>query len=191
MFTGIIEKIGEVTKIQSYKNGKIIRIAGNFTSPVANGESIAINGICLTVTKKDNDYFETFASGNTITKTNLAKLRQGQIVNLERALKLTDRIGGHLVQGHIDTVAKIIGKITRGDSITLSIACPPEITKYIIQNGSIAINGVSLTVAKKLSRHFEVVIIPYTLSNTNLNKLKIGDLVNIETDIIGKYLNGR
>ncbi len=152
------------------------------------GESIAVQGVCLTVCKILKDEFEIYVSSRTLSTTNLSKLTSGSKVNLERALRIGDRIGGHLVQGHIDGVAKVVGRKLINETATLSITPPIELMKYFVINGSVAIDGVSLTISAVKGNKLEITLIPYTLENTTLCKLKIGDLVNIEIDILAKYL---
>lgn len=194
MFTGLVEKVGQIKGIQAKKGGRVLRIypslngkqTSDFTPQVS--ESIAINGVCLTVTRLINKEFEVYASPNTLSASNLNSLRTGQFVNLERALRLSDRIGGHLVQGHIDGVGKVVEKRMQGETVILTIRIAPEFLKYIVKNGSIAIDGVSLTIKEITNSSFKVTLIPFTLENTTLKDLRAGSLVNIETDILGKYL---
>ncbi|MDD5530274.1 MAG: riboflavin synthase [bacterium] len=189
MFTGLVETIGQVKSCLSFDGGKTLRIhtSEGFASKIS--ESIAINGVCFTVTKQiNNNEFEVFASPNTLLKTNFNILRTGQPVNIERALKLSDRIGGHLVQGHIEEVGKVIAKKVSADMTFFTIKVAPEISKYIVKNGNITVEGVSLTVIDAKNNNFEIGLIPFTLKNTTLGNLHTGSLVNIETDILGKYL---
>ena len=191
MFTGIIHFIGEIISIRSSKDGKVIRIQGLdkiVGEPLSLGESISVNGVCLTVCGVTQNYFDLYAGSRTLSSTTLSRLITGSKVNLERALRIGDRIGGHLVQGHIDGVGKIIARKPVGGSTILSISIPYEYLKYLVPNGSIAINGVSLTITNIKVKHFEVSLIPYTAENTNLGKLRIGDEVNFEIDILSKYL---
>lgn len=204
MFTGLIQSVSKVISIREAKGGMILRLRTSSMTPEV-GESVAVNGVCLTVCggtlrrafpspktpsepksrlRRDND-FEVYASGRTLSCTNLSKLAAGSKVNLERALKVGDRIGGHLVQGHVDGVAKVV---SRRGNVSLHLSIPQEYRKYLVPNGSIAIDGVSLTIASIRPTYFEVSLIPYTLENTTLGDLRAGDLVNFELDIIGKYL---
>lgn len=189
MFTGIIQSVGKVIFIHSSKGGKTIRIHSlmNMNS-LSVGESIAINGVCLTVCEIVNDKFEVYAGIRTLSCTNLSKLTVGSRVNLERALRMSDRIGGHLVQGHIDGLGKIIARKVKSGSVILSISPPDEYIKYFVLNGSVAIDGVSLTIGDVKDKYFEVTLISYTLENTTLGSLRVGNLVNIEIDILSKYL---
>ncbi len=194
MFTGIIEKLGTCVESIFTEGGKRLTFS-ILNSPlkqvqgsILKGESISINGVCLTVTKSEKDWFQVFASNGTLKTTTLGNIRKGTPVNIERAIKMGDRLGGHLVQGHIDGKGKIISKRVSQGTITFSISIDRELLKYIVPKGSITIDGVSLTVAGKNNSCFTISIIPYTQDNTTLKFLKTGDFVNIESDIIGKYL---
>ncbi|MFA5033294.1 MAG: riboflavin synthase [bacterium] len=189
MFTGLVETIGQIKSCISFNGGRTFKIytPEGFASKIS--ESIAINGVCFTVTKQmRNNEFEVFASPNTLSKTNFRLSRTGQFVNIERALKLSDRIGGHLVQGHVEEVGKVIAKKVKTGITMFTIKVAPEISKYIVKNGNIAVEGVSLTVIDTKNNGFEIGLVPFTLKNTTLGELHIGSLVNIETDILGKYL---
>lgn len=191
MFTGLVEAVGRVKSVQNKDGGRGIRINVNglgtdFVPEIS--ESVSINGVCLTVTKLTGNDFEVYASGSTLSATNLSLLRVGQSVNLERALRLSSRLGGHIVQGHVDGVGKVTEKRMRGKSVLLTIRVLPEMAKYIINNGSIAIDGVSLTVKEIRGSNLKINLIPYTLDNTTLKDLRAGSSVNIETDVLGKYL---
>jgi riboflavin synthase len=189
MFTGLVETIGQIKSCISFDGGRTLEIhtPEGFAPKIS--ESIAINGVCFTVTKQmRNNEFEVFASPNTLSKTNFHLSRTGQSVNIERALKLSDRIGGHLVQGHIEEVGQVIAKKVSAGMTIFTIKVTPETSKYIIKNGNIAVEGVSLTVINIKNNNFEIGLIPFTLKNTTFGKLHIGSLVNIETDILGKYL---
>lgn len=189
MFTGIIQSIGKVVSMRCSKGGKIIKIhpLQNMES-LSVGESIAVNGVCLTICEVIDNWFEVYAGSRTLSYTNLSKLTVGSKVNLERALRISDRISGHLVQGHIDGLGKVVARRVRSGSVFFSISPPVEYMKYLVSNGSVAIDGVSLTIVCIRDNHFEVALIPYTLENTTLGALRVNDLVNIEVDIIGKYL---
>ena len=183
MFTGLIEEVGRVASINGAGRGKTVRVSSKSISPEV-GESIAVNGVCLTVCKTKGNDFELYASSETLRETNLSKLTPGSKVNLERALRIGDRLGGHLVQGHIDGVATVSNKV---DS-KLSITPPEELMPYLVLKGSVAIDGVSLTVTGVRDSSFSVAIIPYTRDNTTLGNLRVGDRVNLEVDIMAKYL---
>jgi riboflavin synthase len=180
MFTGLIESLGTVRSLE--KRGDAARVV--LETPLANdlslGESLAVNGCCLTVTTKDSASACFDLLGETLARTNLGHLAAGSRVNLERALRADGRFGGHFVQGHIDTTAKVISSETTAEDLNLRIELPPAGAPYFIEKGSIAVNGVSLTVSSLTSDHFGLWIIPHTLQETNLGDLKNGDLVNLE-----------
>lgn len=184
MFTGLIEKVASVKSFLITSNGAKIEFSAEFDS-VKIGESIAINGVCLTMTSVNNGYYCADVMKETLNMTNLKYLKTGDKINLERAMKLSSRLDGHIVLGHIDTIATVKNIIQDGFSKRISFKCN---TDLIIKKGSIAINGVSLTVANVSSDSFEVSLIPETLKNTNLENLKIGDMVNIEYDLFAKYI---
>ena len=189
MFTGIIEETGTAISIKSAGNAKEISIKGNKIMDSINiGDSIAVDGVCLTVKEKRGMEFSADISEETLKLTTLANITGGAVVNLERALRLADRLGGHLVTGHIDGKGKIMKKPDPGKSSEMTIACPEEIVRYIIKKGSIAVNGVSLTVARYTETGFTVALIPLSLTHTNLGKKETGDQVNLEADLIGKYV---
>lgn len=189
MFTGIIEDIGTITSLKSSGQAKRIEIQSQkIIQDLKVDDSVAINGICLTVVKINNSSFECESVEETLKKTTLKLLKAGQKVNLERALTLQSRIGGHLVQGHVDSIGKIdqIKFETLGKIFTISF--PSEFRKYLIQVGSICIDGVSLTIANLHSNNFELSIIPHTYQTTIFQYYKVGDSVNLEFDLIGKYV---
>lgn len=190
MFTGIIEEVGIVTHVSGSPNrGKKVFIEGKKVSDdLRVGDSLAVNGVCLTIVEKIKDKVAVEAVEETLKKTNIGKLRQGSFVNLERSVRLNDRLGGHLVQGHVDTTGEVmsIERLAMGRMYRFRI--PSGFMKYIIAVGSVSVNGVSLTVAEKLKGAFKVAIIPHTFENTNFKHLRVGDLVNIEIDLIAKYV---
>lgn len=189
MFTGIIEEVGMVLNITKSKKITVLRIGCNkILEDISLGDSIAVNGVCLTVKSYNSDYFEADIMNETISKTNLNTLKIGNNVNLERALKVGDRLGGHIVSGHIDVTGTIKGLENDGDSIWITVEASEDIMKYIIYKGSIALDGVSLTVAYVDDNNFKVSIVPHTQLETILLKKKPGDIVNIECDQIGKYI---
>jgi riboflavin synthase len=187
MFTGLIESIGTVRSLE--KRGDAARVA--LETPLAIdlsvGESLAVNGCCLTVTTKDSASASFDLLGETLARTNLGHLAAGSRVNLERALRADGRFGGHFVQGHIDTTAQVISVEKKNGDLLLLIELPPAGAPYFIEKGSIAVNGVSLTVSSLTNDHFGLWIIPHTLQETNLGDLKNGDLVNLEYDMLAKY----
>lgn len=189
MFTGIIEEMGIVKSIKS----KVITIEANkIFDDLKLGDSVAVNGTCLTVSsfegKVSPKIFNADITSETLSRTNLGDLKSGFKVNLERALTLNGRLGGHIVSGHIDGVGIIKNISKNAEDIELTIEVPPNLIKYIIEKGSVAVDGISLTVAKVNKNYFSVAIIPHTLKETILYYKKAGDKVNIENDIIGKYV---
>ncbi|MCT4607076.1 MAG: riboflavin synthase [Marinisporobacter sp.] len=189
MFTGLVEEIGIIESIlKGSKSAKILIKATKVLEKVSLGDSIATNGVCLTVTSFTNDTFSVDVMAETMRKSNLNSLKPGDKVNLERALRLGDRLGGHLVSGHVDGIGTIKAFKKEDNAIWVSIKAPSSILKYIIQKGSIAIDGISLTVAYVDDEIFKVSIIPHTKDATTLLTKNIGTLVNLECDMIGKYV---
>ena len=189
MFTGIIEEVGQIVAIKPIHNGKELQIrAQTVLEGTRPGDSIAVDGVCLTVTSLGSHSFHAQAVGETLEKTTLGGIQQGAYVNLERALAVGDRIGGHFVQGHVNTTGRIRTLRKRGDNYLLEVEIPPPHLKYIIREGSIAINGISLTVAHLQETIVGINIIPHTMTHTNLQYLHPGDPVNIEVDLIAKYI---
>ena len=189
MFTGIIEEIGIVKAFAlSGKNAQIIVECKKVLEESKIGDSIAINGVCQTVTALSFNSFSAQISSETLGVTTLSKLRSGEKVNLERALTLSSRLGGHMVSGHVDGLAKVKSIQKLSDFYNVKFEVPKELTKYIAKKGSVTINGISLTVADIVSTEFGVAIIPHTFENTNLSSLKSVDFVNIEVDILAKYV---
>ena len=187
MFTGIVEEIGIVKNIEKVLNGyRIFVQCSKVLENVNIGDSICVNGICLTVTNYDSKGFWADVSPETFNVTNFSDLKSGSNVNLERALTLNSRLGGHIVSGHIDCVGKIIEIEKLSDFYNIKFEIPEEQTKYVVYKGSIAINGVSLTVADIRGNKVAIAVIPHTFENTA--GLKIGQSVNIETDILAKYV---
>ncbi|HEY9159920.1 MAG TPA: riboflavin synthase [Desulfomonilia bacterium] len=189
MFTGIIESVGTVTGIKPYSSGFVIEVdSGLDLSGDAVGDSIAVDGICLTATKIAQSKFTATASRETVTRSTLGSLKTGSKVNIERALTLSTRLGGHIVLGHVDCVARIREKRISGESIRFSIELDKSYSKYVIEKGSIAVDGISLTINSISSDAFELNIIPFTLESTSLTLKTSGDRVNLEFDVIGKYV---
>ena len=188
MFTGIIEEVGKIKNIQGGTNYKLTIGASKILEDIHLGDSIAVNGICLTVISWDNGSFTVDVMRETLERTSLHRLRAGSFVNLERALAANGRFGGHIVSGHIDGTGEII-KIRRdANAVWYKIKTSEKIMEFIIEKGSIAIDGISLTVAKVDRSAFYVSVIPHTLENTILLSKKPGDIVNLENDIVGKYI---
>lgn len=188
MFTGIIEEIGIVKNILRGENASIVVECVKVVEDVKIGDSIAIDGVCQTVTAFDKNSFTAQVSQETLNVTTFSKIKAGTKVNLERALTLNSRLGGHIVTGHIDGLAKVKNIQHRGEFFNIKFETEKEITKYIAKKGSITINGISLTIADISSNEFDIAVIPQTFKNTNLNQLQIGDFVNIEVDILAKYV---
>lgn len=189
MFTGIVEEIGILKEIQKGDKSSVLTIeAGKVLEETRIGDSIAVNGVCLTVVKIDKNHFKADVMAESMRRTNLGDLKSGDTVNLERALSLNTRLGGHIVSGHIDGTG-VIEEFRREDNaVWLTVSADVNILKYVIEKGSIAIDGVSLTVAWTDNRSFKVSIIPHTGEETILLKKKSKDMVNLECDIIGKYV---
>ncbi len=189
MFTGLIEAVCKVTSVQPAAGGMVLTVdLGSLTDGSKVGDSIAINGVCLTIARLDGTLAAFELSGETLKRTALGILRPGSQVNVELAMKPTDRFGGHFVQGHIDGIAKIAAIEKRGDFAEIKFAAGPEILSQMVVKGSVAVDGISLTVASTDKTGFTVAIIPQTLKKTTLGSAKIVDLVNIETDIIVKTI---
>ena len=187
MFTGIIEEIGEIKALQiTSKGAKLEVLCDKVLNDVKLGDSIAINGCCQTVIHFSKNTFCTEVSPETLNVTNFSKLKNGQKVNLERALTPSSRMGGHIVQGHVDLTGTLL-KVEKLDNF-YNLYFETNDTKYIVQKGSITINGISLTVADVNETCFKIAVIPHTYQNTTLQHTKIGEIVNIETDILGRYI---
>jgi riboflavin synthase len=187
MFTGIIEITGKVKTLQLKTGWALVDIAAGFKD-LALGESVSVNGACLTVAAINKDGFSADLSAETLSRTTLGRMKAGQTVNLERALKLGDRLGGHLVSGHIDCTARVEKLVKLGGGWLLAVSLEGKHLKYIVNQGSVAVDGISLTVSRKKATGFETAIIPHTYNNTNLKELRTGDRVNLELDMNAKYL---
>ncbi len=189
IFTGLIEEKGKLsTMVSNSKSMKLTIQADKVLQQVKLGDSIAVNGVCLTVVNYSANEFSVEAMPETVSKTTLGKLKVGSEVNLERALRLEDRLGGHIVQGHVDGIGRITDKRKSEIAIVFTFAAPPEIMRYTVTKGSIAIDGISLTVVEANDESFSVSLIPHTAHYTTLGNKEIGELVNIESDIIGRYI---
>lgn len=188
MFTGLIQKIGTVKRV-SRGSGLVLEIGFSpWTRPLEEGESVAVNGVCLTVVKKDETRFTADVLRETESRTGLGELIPGTKVNLERALRSGDAMGGHIVQGHVDTRGKIIAKEPKGRDFQLRVRCGRVLAAQSVLKGSIAIDGVSLTISAIGDDYIGVDLIPTTLKETTLGEKKVGDMVNLEGDIVGKYI---
>ena len=185
MFTGIVEEVGRVARVQP----KGLAIEGpKVAADLKVSDSICVNGACLTVTAMDGDTFRVDVVPETLRRTNLGALRDGDAVNLERPLALSDRLGGHIVQGHVDGTAAISAIADDREALMITFRAPPNIMRYVVEKGFVAVDGTSLTVVNCALETFSVTIIPYTLANTVFASRKVGDPVNIETDIVAKYV---
>lgn len=190
MFTGLIEGTGKVLEISTDPNrGGVIAVGSlPWKEAVVLGESIATNGVCLTAIEGGGDLFRAEVSVETLARTNLSQLKSGDPVNLERSLRVGDRLGGHMVQGHVDGVSEVLGVEKSGDYWTLCVGLPKTLSRYVVEKGSVAVDGISLTVASLGADHFTVALIPKTWEVTNLHVRKTGDPVNLEVDILAKYV---
>jgi riboflavin synthase len=189
MFTGLVEVLGTVRRVTAEGAGKQLLItAAPLTADLAVGESVAINGACLTVVEHDAESCRFEVGPETLRRTNLGELRAGDRVNLERALRLSDRLGGHLVQGHVDGMGKIAERTKQGDWELIWFACPAELTMQMVPKGSVAVDGISLTLVDVADGRFSVALIPHTLGATTLGIKQAGATVNLETDLIAKYV---
>lgn len=188
MFTGIIEEVGKIEAITRDKENLHLHIKAHFTPELKVDQSVAHNGVCLTVVEIKEDIYQVTAIKETLEKTNLGELRQGDLVNLERGMRLGDRLDGHIVQGHVDQTATCSAISDQQGSTLFSFEFDPAIGNFTIEKGSITVNGVSLTVVDSGKNSFSVAIIPYTLDHTTFKQLQVGDTVNLEFDVIGKYV---
>ncbi|MDG4715270.1 riboflavin synthase [Winogradskyella marincola] len=188
MFTGIIEDLGTIKNLKTEGENLHITVQTSITSELKIDQSVAHNGVCLTVVSIDADNYTVTAIKETLDKTNLGKLKTGDLVNIERAMKLGDRLDGHIVQGHVDQTAECISIIEENGSWIFTFRYDKSLNNITIEKGSVTVNGVSLTVVNSKINEFSVAIIPYTYEHTTFNKLKTSDTVNLEFDVIGKYV---
>ena len=189
MFTGIIEESGIVTNLRPVKNLVTLQVkAKKVTKGLKAGDSVAVNGVCLTATQIKAGTIAFDLMKESLNKTTLGSLKSGDKVNLEQALKFGQRLGGHFVTGHVDDLGVISKKLLRPNYAEYRIKVPKEVLRYIVPKGSVTIDGISLTVGKVAKDHFSVYLIPYTLKVTNLGQKKVADKVNVETDILAKYV---
>lgn len=188
MFTGIIEATGKVEKLEKQGANVVFTFSGPFTQELKVDQSLAHNGCCLTVESIDGELYTVTAINETLEKTNLGELKVGSIVNLERCMKMDGRLDGHIVQGHVDKTGSIVAVENINGSYYLTFTYEEDGSFTTVPQGSITVNGISLTVADSKENQFSVAIIPYTWEHTNMNTLKVGDRVNLEFDIIGKYV---
>lgn len=189
MFTGIIEEMGTVRRLNQSPNRCELELsASKVLEGTQIGDSIAVNGVCLTVIRLGEEHFTADVMPETLRRSNLGQLKPGSKVNLERAMAANSRFGGHIVAGHIDGTGKILAMQPEGNAVLVTISATPELLRYVVEKGSIAIDGISLTVAKVSHTDFTVSLIPHTGEETTLLKHRPGEIVNLETDIIGKYV---
>jgi riboflavin synthase len=192
MFTGIIEKIGRVASLETHSDGGKLRVdlsaAREIAAEIKQGDSISVNGCCLTVVNFSASHFDADLSGETLRRTSLGEMKSGDPVNLERPLAAGARLGGHFVQGHVDGVGRVTALTPEGDNWWLSIRVPENLRRYVAEKGSIAIEGISLTVARWDNGVAHIAVIPFTHRRTNVHALKEGSAVNLEVDILAKYV---
>jgi len=188
MFTGLIADLGSVTALEHDGEGALLSIATSLAGDLGEGDSIAVNGVCLTATEIDSDGFRAQAMNETLRRSSLGGLQAGSPVNLELALRAADRLGGHVVQGHVDGVATVSAVREEGFSRVLGLDIEPALTRYLVEKGSVTLDGVSLTVSALSEHGFAVSLIPETLQRTNLGRAREGTVVNIEVDILAKHV---
>lgn len=188
MFTGLIECLGTIRRVAVHPGGKDIVVEVSLSPRPAVGESIAVNGACLTVASIDEDLLHFQVGSETLLKTNLDPLQAGDRVNLERSLRVGDRLGGHFVQGHVDGVGHIVERLRQGEWEMIRFSCPADLTRLMVPKGSIAVDGISLTLVEVGNDFFTVMLIPHTLANTTLGFKKAGDAVNLEADMLAKHV---
>ncbi|HMT06491.1 MAG TPA: riboflavin synthase [Pyrinomonadaceae bacterium] len=189
MFTGLIEELGTVASVEKLAEGsRIIVSADVVTGDMANGDSVAVNGVCLTALDVTSTSFAADVSPETLLRSTIGRLEVGSRVNLERSVTPTTRLGGHIVQGHVDSRGKFLGAAEHGDFWTVTIGFPPEIAKYLVFKGSVSVEGISLTIAELREDSFDIAVIPKTWEMTSLSTLTAQDDVNLEADVIAKYV---
>ncbi|OHE57565.1 MAG: riboflavin synthase subunit alpha [Thermodesulfovibrio sp. RBG_19FT_COMBO_42_12] len=189
MFTGLIIEMGEITSVRKRSGGAILSLSAiNVASDAKQGDSISVNGVCLTVVSKDSNILSFDLSEETLQSTNLGSLKTGDVINLEPSLSTGSKIGGHFVTGHVDAVGKIRSKVRIGDMVKVEIEAPANVMNFLVEKGSVSVDGISLTVVDILKDRFTVVIIPHTAKLTTMGLKGQGNTVNIEADILGKYV---
>jgi riboflavin synthase len=189
MFTGIIEHLGTIESLQLHSDGGRLTVHAPSVAPhLAVSNSIAVNGCCLTIVSKDHEHFSADLSGETIRKTSFGELKPGMRINLEQPLTAGKELGGHFVLGHVDTVGRVTRLEPEGDNWWYGVEVPESFARYIVPQGSITIDGISLTVARWNNRIAEIAVIPFTYEHTNVRDKKLGDAVNLESDALGKYV---
>jgi riboflavin synthase len=189
MFTGLVEEVGRVASIDAGPDHARLAIRGPLVREgMALGDSVSVNGACLTAVALDPDGFRVDCVAETLRRTGLGALTAGDPVNLERALRAGDRLGGHIVQGHVDGTARVAAALPEGEGVVLELEAPPELLRYVVEKGSVALDGVSLTVAARLAAGFRVALIPHTMAHTTLGPETVGRRVNVEVDLVAKYV---
>lgn len=190
MFTGIVEETGKIVGVEDTSEGRRIRVSCSFVDELEYGQSVAVSGACLTVERRRDGDFEVFCSTETLERTYLDTIEAGDVVNLERALPADGRLDGHIVQGHVDGVGEVSGIERVGDDWTFRFSLPEQRRRYVVEKGSIAIDGISLTVASLTEDSITVAIIPATYEVTTLSEKSVGDPVHLEVDVVAKYVEG-
>ncbi len=189
MFTGIVEELGVLENVSGHSAASRLLIKANkVLEGVRLGDSIAVNGVCLTVTSFSSSHFTADVMPETLKQTNLGRLKRGEKLNLERAMRLGDRFGGHIVSGHVDGTGEIVSREPHANAVLFRIKTGPQLMKYMVPRGSVTVDGISLTLVDVTDTDFAISIIPHTLSHTNLQGKRTGDVVNLECDVIGKYV---
>lgn len=189
MFTGIVRERGRVVSVEPRGEGVLLAVAGTQTAAAAAaGDSVAVSGVCLTVEQTEADELRFWAGSETLERTKVGRLQAGDEVNLEPALRAGDPLGGHIVQGHVDAVGRVRRTEAEGEGLRMWIDAPTEVLRYCVEKGSVAVDGVSLTVAALDETGFEVALVAFTLAETSLGTLPAGDEVNLEADVLGKYV---
>ena len=188
MFTGLIEAVGRVARIDRAGASARLEVQTSLAAALAAGDSLAVNGVCLTVTPIDSQTVGADIGSETLRVTTLGALRPGQALNLERSMRADSRFGGHFVQGHVDATGTLESARMEGDSRWLDVSFPPDLKAFLIPKGAVALDGISLTIAELRETQFSVMIVPFTWQETNLSTLRPGDRVNLECDMIGKYV---
>ena len=188
MFTGLIADLGEITEVARSADGVVLTVSSSLTGELSAGDSIAVNGVCLTATAVRDGHFDAEVMNETLRLSSLAEAGAGRRVNLELPMRVSDRFGGHVVQGHVDGVGRIVAVTPDGFSRQVEIGAPDDVLRYIVHKGSITVDGISLTVSGLGERSFTVSLIPETLERTNLGDAGIGTIVNLEVDVLAKYV---
>jgi len=188
MFTGLIADLGEIADVERSGDGVVLTVTSRLASELKEGDSVAVNGVCLTATAVDDGAFSAEVMNETLHLSSLADAGRGSPVNLELPLRAADRLGGHVVQGHVDGTGTVIAIVPDGFARRVEIEAPDEVLRYLVRKGSVSVDGISLTVAELGERSFTVSLIPETLERTNLGRAEVGAIVNLEVDVLAKYV---